>query len=88
MIKLGKWMLYYCLYPDIFSAGIPEDFMSSDWRPEMTAPCIMQLLCDRHDGLVVEAKTIKEHWWKPHIRKLFDKKVKCLVFKESYLIII
>ncbi|RUS76009.1 hypothetical protein EGW08_016214 [Elysia chlorotica] len=54
--------------------GLPEDFLSVNFRPGDEAPCIMQLLCETHDGLVVEAKTIKEHWWKPFIKKLFEKK--------------
>ncbi|KAH9515689.1 Retinoblastoma-like protein 1, partial [Bulinus truncatus] len=55
--------------------GLPEDFNSLNWKPSGDPPCIMQLLCEKHDGLVVEAKTIKEHWWKPHIKRLFEKKV-------------
>ncbi|KAK6982148.1 retinoblastoma-like protein 1 [Biomphalaria glabrata] len=55
--------------------GLPEDFNSVNWKPSGDPPCIMQLLCEKHDGLVVEAKTIKEHWWKPHIKRLFDKKI-------------
>lgn len=43
--------------------------MSSD------PPCIIEELCSLHYGLVLEAKGIKEHFWKPYIRKLFDKKV-------------
>ncbi|KAK3785165.1 hypothetical protein RRG08_021963 [Elysia crispata] len=54
--------------------GLPSDFLSVNFRPGDEAPCIMQLLCETHDGLVVEAKTIKEHWWKPFIKKLFEKK--------------
>ncbi|GFS21269.1 retinoblastoma-like protein 1 [Elysia marginata] len=55
--------------------GLPSDFLSVNFRPGEEAPCIMQLLCESHDGLVVEAKTIKEHWWKPFVKKLFEKKV-------------
>lgn len=55
--------------------GLPDDFQSVNWKPGTEAPCIIQLLCEKHDGLVVEAKTIKEHWWKPHIKRLFEKKV-------------
>ncbi|CAL1535669.1 unnamed protein product [Lymnaea stagnalis] len=55
--------------------GLPDDFNSVNWKPCTEMPCIMQLLCEKHDGLVVEAKTIKEHWWKPHIKRLFEKKI-------------
>uniref|UniRef100_A0A8C9TWL1 Retinoblastoma-like 1 (p107) n=1 Tax=Scleropages formosus TaxID=113540 RepID=A0A8C9TWL1_SCLFO len=33
-------------------------------------PCIVDKLCELHDGLVVEAKGIKEHYFKPYIKKL------------------
>lgn len=38
-------------------------------------PCIIQHLCETHEGLVVEAKGIKEHWWKPHISRMMTKKI-------------
>ncbi|XP_046356555.1 retinoblastoma-like protein 1 isoform X1 [Haliotis rufescens] len=56
-------------------SGLPDNYHSRDWKPPVEAPCIIQLLCDKHDGLVVEAKTIKEHWWKPHIKKLYEKRI-------------
>jgi retinoblastoma-like protein 1 len=28
-----------------------------------------------HDGIIAEVKSIREHWWKPHIKKFFEKKV-------------
>lgn len=36
---------------------------------------MIHLLCDKHEGLLLEAKGIKEHWWKPYIKKLFDKRM-------------
>lgn len=36
---------------------------------------MLEHLCELHDGLVVEAKGIKEHYFKPYIRRLFEKKV-------------
>ncbi|XP_069112560.1 retinoblastoma-like protein 1 isoform X2 [Argopecten irradians] len=56
-------------------AGLPESYHSKDWKPPTEPPCIIRLLCEKHEGLELEAKVIKEHWWKPHIRKLFDKRV-------------
>ncbi|XP_071311503.1 retinoblastoma-like protein 1 isoform X7 [Agelaius tricolor] len=38
-------------------------------------PCIIATLCELHDGLLVEAKGIKEHYFKPYIAKLFDRKI-------------
>lgn len=55
--------------------GLPEGFHARDWKPPSEPPCIMKHLCDKHEGLEIEAKVIKEHWWKPHLKKLFDKKV-------------
>lgn len=55
--------------------GLPEDFGNRDWKPPTESPCLIKYLCDKHEGLEIEAKVIKEHWWKPHIKKLFDKKI-------------
>uniref|UniRef100_A0A670JUD1 RB transcriptional corepressor like 1 n=1 Tax=Podarcis muralis TaxID=64176 RepID=A0A670JUD1_PODMU len=38
-------------------------------------PCIIATLCELHDGLLVEAKTIKEHYFKPYISKLCDREI-------------
>ncbi|KAJ8302946.1 hypothetical protein KUTeg_019342 [Tegillarca granosa] len=56
-------------------SGLPETYHNKDWKPPQDPPCIIKLLCEKHEGLELEAKVIKEHWWKPHIRKLFDKRV-------------
>lgn len=55
--------------------GLPEDFHSKDFKVLSETPCIIEKLCSLHDGLVLEAKGIKEHFWKPYVRKLFEKKV-------------
>ena len=72
-----------CTYMHCF-AGLPKNFHETDFKPPYEVPCIIQLLCDKHEGLVLEAKGIKEHWFKPYIKKLFDKKV-CSVFSISIL---
>uniref|UniRef100_A0A669DZ04 Retinoblastoma-like 1 (p107) n=1 Tax=Oreochromis niloticus TaxID=8128 RepID=A0A669DZ04_ORENI len=38
-------------------------------------PCVLERLCELHDGLVVEAKGIKQHYFKPYIQKLFQKQL-------------
>uniref|UniRef100_A0AAR2JFP2 Retinoblastoma-like protein 1 n=1 Tax=Pygocentrus nattereri TaxID=42514 RepID=A0AAR2JFP2_PYGNA len=53
--------------------GLPKDSGSSE-----EAPCVIEKLCELHDGLVVEAKGIKEHYFKPYIRRLFEKRVMCM----------
>ncbi|KAG8563380.1 hypothetical protein GDO81_016044 [Engystomops pustulosus] len=55
--------------------GLPEDFCSKDFKPPSEPPCIIETLCCLHQGLLLEVKGIKEHFWKPYIHKLFDKKV-------------
>uniref|UniRef100_A0A672PYD7 Retinoblastoma-like protein 1 n=1 Tax=Sinocyclocheilus grahami TaxID=75366 RepID=A0A672PYD7_SINGR len=56
--------------------GLPKDTESLE---EM--PCVIDKLCELHDGLVVEAKGIKEHYFKPYIKTLFEKKhkMKCFI---------
>ncbi|XP_060692572.1 retinoblastoma-like protein 1 isoform X3 [Hemiscyllium ocellatum] len=56
-------------------AGLPPEFNSQDYKPPVQPPCIIDKLCDLHDGLTVEAKGIKEHYWKPYIKKLFERKI-------------
>jgi hypothetical protein len=55
--------------------GLPKNFSSRDSKVLTELPCIVRLLCEKYEGLQMEAKEIKEHWFKPYIRKLFDKKV-------------
>ncbi|XP_008828292.1 retinoblastoma-like protein 2 isoform X2 [Nannospalax galili] len=55
--------------------GLSEDFHPKDAKPSSDPPCVIEKLCSLHDGLVLEAKGIKEHFWKPYIRKLYEKKL-------------
>ncbi|XP_069757692.1 retinoblastoma-like protein 2 isoform X2 [Narcine bancroftii] len=55
--------------------GLSEDFHSKDYKPPSEPPCIIDKLCSAYDGLELEAKGIKQHYWKPYVRKLFDKKI-------------
>ncbi|XP_038659764.1 retinoblastoma-like protein 1 isoform X2 [Scyliorhinus canicula] len=55
--------------------GLSPEFSSQDYKPPVQPPCIIDKLCDLHDGLTVEAKGIKEHYWKPYIKRLFEKKI-------------
>ncbi|KAJ8252547.1 hypothetical protein COCON_G00218590 [Conger conger] len=55
--------------------GLPEDFGNKDFKPGPGPLCFIERLCELHDGLVLEAKGVKEHFWKPFIKKLFDKKI-------------
>lgn len=55
--------------------GLPADFHTADFRTSGGPPCIIATLCELHDGLLVEAKGIKEYYFKPYISKLFDRKI-------------
>ncbi|KAF3706008.1 Retinoblastoma-like protein 2 130 kDa retinoblastoma-associated protein [Channa argus] len=55
--------------------GLQEDFSSKDFRPSSGPYCFIEQLCELHDGLVLEAKGVKEHFWKPFIKKLFHKRI-------------
>ncbi|EDL87544.1 retinoblastoma-like 2, isoform CRA_c [Rattus norvegicus] len=55
--------------------GVSEDGHPRDSHPSSDPPCVIEKLCSLHDGLVLEAKGIKQHFWKPYIRKLFEKKL-------------
>lgn len=48
-------------------------------QPQLEPPCILDELCKVHDGIISEVKSIREHWWKPHIKKFFDQKVGVLL---------
>ncbi|KAG7236860.1 hypothetical protein INR49_000164 [Caranx melampygus] len=48
-----------------------DGHISADEPP----PCVLERLCELHDGLVVEAKGIKQHYFKPYIQKLFEKQI-------------
>lgn len=56
-------------------SGLPRNFNDDDYIPPKDPPCIIYHLCEKHDGILVEAKGIKEYCWKNHIKKLFEKKV-------------
>ena len=72
----------YIFFVFFFVTGLPKNFSLRDYRPPTEVPCIVRLLCEKHEGLQMEAKEIKEHWFKPYIRKLFDRQV---AFVLNYL---
>ncbi|XP_063311817.1 retinoblastoma-like protein 1 isoform X1 [Pelobates fuscus] len=57
------------LNPD-FAANLP----TRDGSPE-DPPCIITALCEMYGGITVEAKGIKEHYFKPYIAKLYDRMI-------------
>ncbi|NXA41534.1 RBL1 protein, partial [Eudromia elegans] len=55
--------------------GLPADLHAAEIPASAEPPCIIATLCELHDGLLVEAKGIKEHYFKPYISKLFERKI-------------
>ncbi|GFY72547.1 retinoblastoma-like protein 1 [Trichonephila inaurata madagascariensis] len=55
--------------------GLPPGFDTKEFEVPSEPPCIIDLLCNKHQGIAVEAKGIKEHWWKPYLKKLMEKKI-------------
>lgn len=56
---------------------MPSIFRLENNTPD-EPPCVIDRLCELHDGLVVEAKGIKEHYFKPYIKRLFERQVRPL----------
>ncbi|XP_030818914.1 retinoblastoma-like protein 1 isoform X2 [Camarhynchus parvulus] len=55
--------------------GLPVELHTLEMKASEDPPCVIATLCELHDGLLVEAKGIKEHYFKPYIAKLFDRKI-------------
>lgn len=68
-------IFHFCWVLFIYAKGLSEDCHPKDSKASSDPPCVIEKLCSLHDGLVLEAKGIKEHFWKPYIRKLFEKKL-------------
>lgn len=71
----------------VVRAGLPAVYHSDGHATLEKPPCVLEKLCELHDGLVVEAKGIKEHYFKPYIQKLFEKQVPNLsaIFHTTYI---
>ena len=60
---------------------MPSDEKSVNFE----TPCVLDDLCGNFSGQKDEVKTIREHTWKPHIKKLFVQKVSILILLRFYL---
>lgn len=74
-----------CFSSCLVKLGLPSEFHAADFEAPEEPPCIIAALCDLHDGLLVEAKGIKEHYFKPYISKLFDRKVLYWNINDRYV---
>ncbi|KAG8446282.1 hypothetical protein GDO86_013930 [Hymenochirus boettgeri] len=91
-------LLLCCLdliYTHVLQCPNKEDLLNPTFAARLPAPesctddipCIIGALCDHYDGIFVEAKGIKEHYFKPYISKLYDKKILkgcCLLDVSSF----
>lgn len=58
--------------------GLPANFLTEDFKmlnPLKQPMCILQVLCNNWDGIVVDAKFIRDYWLKPYLEELVNKKV-------------
>jgi len=58
--------------------GLPENFHDEDFKmmnPTKQSMCVLQTLCNKWDGISVDAKGIREHWLKPYIKELAQRKI-------------
>ncbi|XP_038015370.1 retinoblastoma-like protein 1 isoform X5 [Motacilla alba alba] len=80
-----KDLFNFCWTLFVYTKGLPVEFHTLEIKASEDPPCIIATLCELHDGLLVEAKGIKEHYFKPYIAKLFDRKVH-LILKGDCLL--
>lgn len=59
----------------ILISELPEDFNDPSFKAAESVPCTILHLCTKWDGIVADAKGIKEHWWKPSIKRMVEKKL-------------
>ncbi|KAJ9576035.1 hypothetical protein L9F63_007135, partial [Diploptera punctata] len=53
-------------------SGLPKNFWDQDYTPPTEAPCIIDQLCKKHDGITLEAMGIKQYSFKLQIKKFFE----------------
>ncbi|XP_074598493.1 retinoblastoma-like protein 1 isoform X2 [Brevipalpus obovatus] len=54
---------------------LPPGFGEDHFKAPEPVPCIVEGLCARWEGLTLDAKGIKEHWLKPCIKRMVDKRI-------------
>uniref|UniRef100_A0A8C6XF46 Retinoblastoma-like protein 1 n=1 Tax=Naja naja TaxID=35670 RepID=A0A8C6XF46_NAJNA len=88
---VNSYHLLLCCLDMVFANALlclQEDFHTTDFRTSERPPCIISTLCELHDGLLVDAKGIKEHYFKPYISKLYDRKIlkgDCLLDPSNFV---
>ncbi|XP_031332886.1 retinoblastoma-like protein 2 isoform X2 [Photinus pyralis] len=54
---------------------LPPNWSDPNYIAPKEAPCIINYLCSKHDGIAAEVKYVKEYSWKEHIKDLFSKDI-------------
>lgn len=82
VLRCGEFIIFCVL-----CEGLPAAYHTDGPGVPDKPPCVLERLCELHDGLVVEAKGIKQHYFKPYIQKLFEKQVlnTSSVFQRTYI---
>ena len=70
-------------YKDLLNPSfseLPVDFEdpNAEFRFQETVPCAIKALCSKFDGIYTDAAGIKEHWWRPCLKRMVEtKQIKC-----------
>lgn len=69
-----------CIYYTncLFLLGVPKEFLESESNSSDLASwpvSIMDYICEKFDGLLVETKTVRQYYWNKSMKDLMEKKV-------------
>ncbi|XP_056363112.1 retinoblastoma-like protein 1 isoform X2 [Oenanthe melanoleuca] len=70
-----KDLFNFCWTLFVYTKGLPVELQPLESQGSREPPCVIAALCELHHGLLVEAKGIKEHYFKPYIAKLLERKI-------------
>ncbi|KAF5305107.1 hypothetical protein FQA39_LY09369 [Lamprigera yunnana] len=54
---------------------LPSNWTDANYIIPKEAPCIINYLCSKHDGIAAEVIYVKEYSWKEHIKDMFSKEI-------------
>lgn len=71
--------VHYIYYTNcLFLIGVPKEFLESESNSSDLASwpvSIMDYICEKFDGLLVETKTVRQYYWNKSMKDLMEKKV-------------
>lgn len=65
----------------LLKKGLPENLFNADSSGgELSSwpVSIMDYLCEKFEGVLIETKVVRDYYWNKHIRDLIEKKVRRL----------